>query len=104
MASKTTISKPEQVAPSEPGEADKKEGWPIRQFLKKISNDWVLGFAAGLAFDLLAGIFPIFIALISVFGLFVGRLDANAKNVLITNIQNVFPPPLKSRKFIATRS
>lgn len=100
MASKNEESKTIQVAHAESREADKKEGWPIQQFLKKISNDWVLGFAAGLAFDLLAGIFPIFIALISIFGLFVGRLDANAKNVLITNIQNVFPPPLNHENLL----
>ena len=104
MASKTKEFRSKQVALSEPDKAGKKRGWPVQQFLKKVSNDWVLGFAAGLAFDLLAAIFPIFIALISIFGLIVGRLDANAKNVLIANIQNVFPPPLKSRKFTATCS
>ncbi len=100
MASKTKESKHEQVALSESGEVDKKGSLPIQQFFKKISNDWVLGFAAGLAFDLLAAIFPIFIALISIFGLFVGRLDASAKNILITNIQNAFPPPLNHENLL----
>src|SRR5579863_9510422 len=100
MTSKTNASEAKQVTSSESGAEDKQEGWPIQHFLKKISNDWVLGFAAGLAFDLLAAIFPIFIALISIFGLIVGRLDANAKNVLITNIQNVFPPPLNHENLL----
>lgn len=100
MARQTQKSKPEQMVPSVAGNAGKKEGWLIQQFFKKVSNDWVLGFAAGLAFDLLAAIFPIFIALLSIFGLFVGRLDANAKNVLITNIQNVFPPPLNHENLL----
>jgi membrane protein len=100
MANQTNASKLKQVASSRPGKADKKEGRPIQKFLKKVSNDWVLGFAAGLAFDLLAAIFPIFIALISIFGLIVGRLDANAKTILITNIQNAFPPPLNQENLL----
>ncbi|MEO8971245.1 MAG: YihY/virulence factor BrkB family protein [Ktedonobacteraceae bacterium] len=100
MANQSRESKLKQIAYSEPGKAGEKERSLIQQFLKKISNDWVLGFAAGLAFDLLAAIFPIFIALISIFGLFVGRLDANAKNVLINNIQNVFPPPLNHENLL----
>ncbi len=100
MASQTRASKLTQKVSSASRKAGEKERKVIQQFLKKISNDWVLGFAAGLAFDLLAAIFPIFIALISIFGLFVGRLDANAKNVLISNIQNVFPPPLNHENLL----
>lgn len=100
MANQTRESKPKQLAFSKPGKTSEKKSSTVQQFLKKISNDWVLGFAAGLAFDLLAAIFPIFIALISIFGLIVGRLDANAKDVLITNIQNVFPPPLNHENLL----
>src|SRR5579863_1835881 len=88
------------MASSEDGETDEKEGWPIQQFFMKFGNDWVMGFASGLAFNLLAAIFPIFIALISIFGLIIGGLDASAKNLLITNIQNVFPPPLNQQNIL----
>ena len=100
MANQTRESKLKQMASSKPGRAGKKKRSVIQQFFKKVSNDWVLGFAAGLAFDLLAAIFPIFIALISIFGLVVGRLDANAKNLLIANIQNAFPPPLNHENLL----
>lgn len=100
MANQTRESKLKQLAASKPGKVGEKKRSAVQQFLKKISNDWVLGFAAGLAFDLLAAIFPIFIALISIFGLIVGRLDAHAKDVLIANIQNVFPPPLNHENLL----
>ena len=100
MAKQTRESKRKQLASPEHGERSEKEGLLMRQFLKKISNDWVLGFAAALAFDLLAAIFPIFIALISIFGLIAGKLDASAKNVLITNIQNAFPAPLNHENLL----
>ncbi len=100
MAKQTREVKRKQATPSEHGERDEKKSLLIRQFMKKISNDWMLGFAAALAFDLLAAIFPIFIALISIFGLIVGRLDASAKNVLITNIQNAFPAPLNHENLL----
>ncbi len=100
MASRTGESKTKKRASSEAGETGKKDGWPIQQFFMKFGNDWVMGFASGLAFNLLAAIFPIFIALISIFGLIVGGLDASAKNLLITNIQNVFPPPLNQQNIL----
>jgi YihY family inner membrane protein len=100
MASQTKESKSKQVAASKSGEAGKKRGWLIQQFFTKFGNDWVMGFASGLAFNLLAAIFPVFIALISLFGLFVDRLDVSAKILLITNIQNIFPPPLNHENLL----
>lgn len=66
----------------------------MQQFFMKFGNDWVMGFASGLAFNLLSAIFPIFIALLALFGLIFSGLAPDAKNLLITNLQNVFPPPL----------
>lgn len=68
----------------------------MQQFFMKFGNDWVMGFASGLAFNLLSAIIPIFIALIALFGLFLGGLAPEAKSTLIANLQNVFPPPLSS--------
>lgn len=81
-------------------ESKLKEGRLIQQFLTKFGNDWVMGFASGLAFNLLSAIFPIFIALISIFGLIVDGLDPGAKTMLITTIQNVFPPPLNHQNVL----
>ncbi len=40
----------------------------IRNFVTKINNDWMLGFASGIAFNLLVAIIPITIALIALVG------------------------------------
>ncbi len=72
----------------------------MQQFFMKFGNDWVMGFAAGLAFNLLTALFPIFIALISLFGLLVDRLDPGATTMLITHIQQVFPPPLNQENVL----
>ncbi len=104
MASQTRASKPkeelQELTTSEAGETVEKEVRPIQQFFMKFGNDWVMGFASGLAFNLLSAIFPIFIALITIFGLIVDTLDPGAKNLLITNIQNVFPPPLNQENVL----
>lgn len=72
----------------------------IQQFFMKFGNDWVMGFASGLAFNLLTAIFPIFIALLAIFGLIIGGLEPGARTVLITNLQNVFPPPLNRQNIL----
>ena len=63
-----------------PGVSIKQEAQILQQFFMKFGNDWVMGFASGLAFNLLAAIFPLFIALLSLFGLIVGRLAQAQKS------------------------
>ena len=87
-------------ASSAPGVGIEKEARVLQQFFMKFGNDWVMGFASGLAFNLLAAIFPIFIALLSLFGLFIGRLAPGAKATLTTTLQNVFPPPLNHQNVL----
>lgn len=60
----------------------------------KFNNDWVMTFAAGLAFNLITAIFPIFIAVIAIAGFVFSSFDPTFQQDLITRIQSVFPPPI----------
>ena len=51
---------------------------PLLAFWTKFNNDWAWNNAAGLAYNLILAIFPIAIALISILGLFLGTLNAQA--------------------------
>ncbi len=63
-----------------------KETEPLQQFWNKFNNDWSWNHAAGLAYSLILSVFPLVIALIGLFGLFLGRLDPVAYNHLIRQI------------------
>lgn len=92
----THVSSPDtrQEVVSEVEHTAEKEVKTFQEFFTKINNDWVMNFASGLAFNLLTSIIPIAIAIISIFGLVVGRLDPSAMNQLINAMQSVFPPPI----------
>src|SRR2546425_1999442 len=66
----------------------------LQAFWTKFNNDWVMNFAAGLAFNLITAIFPIVIAIIAIAGFIFGWLDPAIRDNLINGIQNVFPPPI----------
>src|SRR2546428_2261274 len=66
----------------------------LQAFWTKFNNDWVMNFAAGLAFNLITAIFPIVIAIIAIAGFIFGWLDPVIRDNLINGIQNVFPPPI----------
>src|SRR6266702_4391518 len=68
----------------------------LQAFFTKFNNDWVMNFAAGLAFNLITAIFPVVIAIISIVGFIFGGLDPTIKQDLLNNIQHVFPPPISS--------
>src|SRR5690349_20469565 len=68
----------------------------LQAFFTKFNNDWVMNFAAGLAFNLITAIFPIVIAIISIVGLTIGRLDPTAQQNLINHILSVFPQQISS--------
>src|SRR5436309_15973221 len=68
----------------------------LQAFWTKFSNDWVMNFAAGLAFNLITAIFPIVIAIISIAGFIVGGLHPSVQADLINSIQSVFPPQISS--------
>jgi len=66
----------------------------LQAFWTKFNNDWVMTFAAGLAFNLITAIFPILIALIAITGFIFGSFDPSFQQDLISKIQSVFPPPI----------
>jgi membrane protein len=66
----------------------------LQAFFTKFNNDWVMTFAAGLAFNLITAIFPILIALIAIAGFIFGSFDPGFQSNLISNIENVFPAPI----------
>src|SRR5262245_2306458 len=64
---------------------------PLQDLFQKLNNDWDMNSASGLAYNLMTAMVPIGIALIAVFGLTVGKLDAQATSDLIARIQQIFP-------------
>ena len=69
-------------------------------FWTKISNDWVMTFAAGLAFNLITAIFPIVIAIIAIAGFVFNSFDSSFQAHLISSIENAFPPPLNQSNIL----
>src|SRR6266566_5235394 len=68
----------------------------LQAFWTKFNNDWVMNFAAGLAFNLITAIFPVVIAIIAIAGFIIGGLHPSFQGNLINSIQSVFPPQLSS--------
>jgi membrane protein len=66
----------------------------LQAFFTKFTNDWVMTFAAGLAFNLITAIFPILIALIAIAGFIFGSFTPGFQSNLISHIQSIFPPPI----------
>src|SRR5947207_108118 len=61
---KQTEPKLEQQKTSEAKQTAEKDVKTLQTFWTKFNNDWVMNFAAGLAFNLITAIFPIAIAII----------------------------------------
>ena len=72
----------------------------LQAFWTKFNNDWVMNFAAGLAFNLITAILPILIAIIGIAGLTIGRLDPQAFKDLTNRFQHIFPAQVSSGNFI----
>src|SRR6266566_5020612 len=72
----------------------KKNAQSLQAFWTKFNNDWVMNFAAGLAFNLITAIFPIVIALIAIAGFIFSSFVPSIRQDLITHIEQVFPQQL----------
>src|SRR5438552_3372304 len=72
----------------------------LQAFGTKFNNDWVMNFAAGLAFNLITAIFPIAIAIIAIAGFTFGRFDPSFQGTLIHSIENIFPGQLASSNIL----
>jgi membrane protein len=91
---KASAAKTATQKTSEAKQVAEKDVNSLKAFFTKFNNDWVMTFAAGLAFNLITAIFPILIALIAIAGFIFGSFDPGFQVNLISHIQSVFPPPI----------
>lgn len=63
----------------------------FQAFFNKFNNDWVMGFASALAFNLITAILPMLIAIVAIVGFTVKNLDPLAEQQLINHLQSIFP-------------
>src|SRR5258708_18277114 len=89
----------EQSTSPEANAAAKKDVNSLQAFLTKFNNDWVMNFAAGLAFNLITAIFPILLAIIGIFGITVGNLNKGAYTQLTDKLKQIFPTQVASGNF-----
>ena len=98
-----TKESPKQTEPKKATEAKQtaeKNTNFLLAFWTKMSNDWVMTFASGLAFNLITAIFPIVIAIIAIAGFVFNSFDSSFQARLITSIENAFPPPLNQSNIL----
>ena len=102
MATQTQASTTVAEAEFEPQKTEaakqtaEKDVKSLQAFWTKFNNDWVMNFAAGLAFNLITAIFPIAIAIIAIAGLIFGSFDPSYQGTLIHSIENIFPQQISS--------
>ena len=80
-----------QHAASDVEQAAKTSAKTLQGLFTKFNNDWVMNFAAALAFNLITAILPILIAILAIVGFTVGNLDPSVKNQLLASLQKLFP-------------
>jgi membrane protein len=86
MATKT-----EQRVASDAERVAKTSAKTLQGFFTKFNNDWVMNFAAALAFNLITAILPILIAILAVVGFTVGNLSPAAYAQFQKTLDNIFP-------------
>src|SRR5437660_7098549 len=80
---KESLKRTEPQKSSEAKQVAEKEAKTLQKFWTKFNNDWVMTFAAGLAFNLITAIFPILIALIAITGYIFRSFDPGFQSNLI---------------------
>ncbi len=98
-----TKESPRRTEPQKTSEAKQlaeKNVKSLQAFWTKMNNDWVMTFAAGLAYNLITAIFPIVIAIIAIAGFIFSSFDPSIQAHLVTSIENVFPPPLNQSNIL----
>ena len=96
VQTKTPVEKAKEVASSEPVKKIEKETKPFQQFLMKFNNDGTMTFAGVLAYNLMLAMFPILIALISILGFTLGKLNPSSVAYIQKQIEGVFPASVGS--------
>ena len=97
---KESLMRAEPQKTSEAKQVAEKDIKSLLAFWTKFNNDWVMTFAAGLAFNLITAIFPILIALIAIAGFIFRSIDPTIQQDLISHIQSVFPPQINQANIL----
>lgn len=63
----------------------------LGEFFTKVNNDWMMGFASALAFNLITAILPILVAMIAIVGFTLGNLDPAVEQQLLLHLSSIFP-------------
>ena len=100
MATQTKVHT--EHRPPEAVQTAQKGAKSLQEFWTKFNNDWVMSFAAGLAFNLITAIFPILIAILGIAGLALRHLSPSAEAELKTSLQHLFPGQLSSQSNFLT--
>jgi YihY family inner membrane protein len=100
MATQTKVHT--EHRPPEAVQTAQKGAKSLQEFWTKFNNDWVMSFAAGLAFNLITAIFPILIAILGIAGLALRQLSPSAESELKTSLQHLFPGQLSSQSNFLT--
>ncbi|GAC1402210.1 MAG: YihY/virulence factor BrkB family protein [Ktedonobacteraceae bacterium] len=97
MATKRQAGNSAQRGASQAAHAATRSAGSLKDFVKKIQNDWATHLAQALAFSLLTALLPIMVLLIGIFGVFLGTLDKSASGKLIDHISTALKgTPLSS--------
>lgn len=88
---------PEQPKPSGVKQTAEKDVKIFQAFFTKCTNDWVMNFAAGLAFNLITAILPLLIAIIAIAGYTIGNLNPALYTNLLNRLQSIFTTQLSSK-------
>jgi len=100
MATQTKVHT--EHSPPEVVQTAQKGAKSLQEFWTKFNNDWVMSFAAGLAFNLITAIFPILIAILGIAGLALRQLSPSAEAELKTSLQHLLPAQLASQSNFLT--
>ncbi len=103
MATKRQAVNTAQQGASQAARTATRSAGSMKDFAKKIQNDWSVHLAQALAFSLLTALVPIAVLLLGIFGVFLGSLDKSASNKLVGNISNALKgSPLSSQDVITS--
>ncbi len=103
MATKRQAVNSAQRGASQAARTASRSAGSLKDFAKKIQNDWSVHLAQALAFSLLTALVPIAVLLLGIFGVFLGSLDKSASTKLLGNLSKALQgTPLSSQDVITS--
>ncbi|GAC1701619.1 MAG: hypothetical protein PVS3B3_29170 [Ktedonobacteraceae bacterium] len=103
MATKRQAVNSAQRGASQAARTATRSAGSLKDFAKKIQNDWSVHLAQALAFSLLTALVPVAVLLLGIFGVFLGSLDKSASDKLVGNISKALQgSPLSSQDVITS--